>query len=90
MKTLLACVLATSLAFGLSPDLRAQGTYPNKIIRLVVPYSAGGTGDQIGRLVGDKLGELLGQRVLIDNKGGAAATSAQKRPCVRPPTATRW
>jgi tripartite-type tricarboxylate transporter receptor subunit TctC len=71
MKCLFACVFATSLAFGPSPDLHAQTTYPNKTIRLVVPYSAGGTGDQIGRLVGDKLGELLGQRVLIDNKGGA-------------------
>ena len=46
MKNLLACVLATSLAFAPSPDLRAQGHYPNKIIRLVVPYSAGGTGVQ--------------------------------------------
>ena len=75
MNTLLARMfaisLATSLVLGVSPDVRAQDTYPNKIIRLVVPYSAGGTGDQIGRLVGDKLGELLGQRVLIDNKGGA-------------------
>ena len=81
MKTLLTCVLATSIAFAPSPDLRAQDNYPNKIIRLVVPYSAGGTGDQIGRLVGDKLGELLGQRVLITGAGpiGALCVIAARR-----------
>lgn len=47
MKALLTCALATLFAFGLSPDLRAQGIDPNKTIRLVVPCSAGGTGDRL-------------------------------------------
>jgi tripartite-type tricarboxylate transporter receptor subunit TctC len=65
-KWMAACLLA-----GASLQGMAQDNFPNRIVRLVVPYSAGGTGDQIGRLVGDKMGEFLGQRVLIDNKPGA-------------------
>lgn len=49
----------------------AQDTYPNKVLRMVVPYTAGGTGDVIGRLVGNKLGEILGQQVIVDNRPGA-------------------
>lgn len=69
MKTALSLLLAALI--GNAPALAAEQPYPSNIIRMIVPYSAGGTGDQIGRLMGDKLGELLGQRVLIDNKPGA-------------------
>jgi tripartite-type tricarboxylate transporter receptor subunit TctC len=51
----------------------AQG-YPNKPIRWIVPYAAGGTTDQVARLAGEALGNVLGQRVMIDNKPGAAST----------------
>jgi tripartite-type tricarboxylate transporter receptor subunit TctC len=59
------------LLAGASLQCFAQENFPNRLLRLVVPYTAGGTGDQIGRLVGDKMGEILGQRVLIGNKPGA-------------------
>ena len=46
-------------------------SYPNKPIRLIVPFPAGGGVDFIGRIVGQKLSERLGQQVPIDNRAGA-------------------
>src|SRR5260370_1582216 len=46
--------------------------YPNKPIRLVVPFPPGGPNDIIGRVLGQKMQELLGQLIIIDNRPGAA------------------
>src|SRR5262249_14659197 len=48
--------------------------YPHKPIRLVVPFPPGGPNDIIGRVLGQKMQDLLGQLVIIDNRPGAAAT----------------
>lgn len=71
MKALLAAgfVIAISLAV---PDVLAQD-YPNKPIRLIVPFGAGGGSDYVGRLVGQKLTEQMGQTVVVDNRPGAAS-----------------
>ena len=52
----------------------AQGGFPSKPIRIVVPYPAGGQTDGIARSFGDFLSRKLGQSVVIDNKGGAGGT----------------
>lgn len=52
----------------------AQTGYPTKPIRLIVAFPPGGSTDIIARLVGQKLGERLGQQVIIDNRGGAGGT----------------
>ena len=69
-----AVVVAAGVGLMAIPAL-AQ-TYPLKPIRILVGYAAGGGNDVIARIVGQKLGENLGQPVIIDNKPGAASIIA--------------
>jgi tripartite-type tricarboxylate transporter receptor subunit TctC len=55
---------------------RAQGNYPNRPIQLVVTVPPGGAADFVGRLIGAKLADALGQSVVITNRGGAGGTTA--------------
>jgi len=68
----------TGLLLLFSPLATAQ-TFPDKPIRLIVPFAAGGLADITMRIVGEKLSERLGQRIIIDNRpsgGGIAAAQA--------------
>src|SRR5437016_1584750 len=56
----------------------AQANYPNRPIRLLVPFPAGGPVDVMGRLVAQHLSSALGQQVIIDNRPGAGSTLAGK------------
>src|SRR5258708_34894486 len=56
----------------------AQGDYPNRTIRVVVGFAAGGGNDIFARLVGQKLSELIGQSVIIENKPGAGSRLANE------------
>jgi tripartite-type tricarboxylate transporter receptor subunit TctC len=53
------------------PQLAYAQDYPNKPIKLVVPFPAGGSSDGTGRMIADKLGQVLKQSVIVENKGGA-------------------
>ena len=66
LRKTLALVALTAL-----PTLALAQAYPNKPIRFIIPFAAGGPADMIGRLTGQKLSEILGQPVIIDNRGGA-------------------
>lgn len=69
--TLCAIALCCSAALAF-----AQGSYPSKPIRLVVPFGAGGITDVVGRLIGQQLGDELKQSVIIDNRAGAGGSIA--------------
>ena len=66
--------LAAALALIAPFAAQAQKGYPSKPIRLIVAFPAGGSTDIIGRLVGQRLSQSLGQQVIIDNRGGAGGT----------------
>ena len=68
----LLCVLAPFIASGYS--LAQTANYPSRPIRLVIPFPAGGGTDILGRALSQKLGEKLGQTIVIDNKPGAGGT----------------
>ncbi len=73
-------VIASSLAaFGFLAPLAgfAQAGYPSKPIRVVVPFAAGSTTDIIARAIADKMGQSMGQQLVIDNRGGASGTIGQ-------------
>jgi len=69
-KFLFQALLALGLAGALLPSTLAQG-YPNKPIRLIVPFPPGGGNDVIGRIIAQKLTERFGQQVVVDNRAGA-------------------
>src|SRR6188508_2387011 len=49
-------------------------TYPAKPVRMIVPFAPGGNTDIIARIFAPKMGEILGQQMVIDNRGGAGST----------------
>jgi tripartite-type tricarboxylate transporter receptor subunit TctC len=61
---------ALMLAIGGAASARAQD-YPNQTVKIVVPFTPGGGVDVVARIVAPKLGEELGQNVIIENRGGA-------------------
>jgi tripartite-type tricarboxylate transporter receptor subunit TctC len=72
MKSAMRWLAALGIVAALTASACAQG-WPNKPIRMVVPYTPGGYTDLMARLVGQKLSEALGQPVIFENKPGANA-----------------
>ncbi|MBN8908758.1 MAG: tripartite tricarboxylate transporter substrate binding protein, partial [Rhodospirillales bacterium] len=74
--TFAAALAAVTIAFAQAPDARAQSDYPNKPIRIVVPYPPGGATDITVRVFQPALAEILGQPIVVENKPGGATNIA--------------
>lgn len=75
MKTyVLGAVLAAACAVAAAQPAAATADYPSKPVHLLLPFSAGGGGDVLGRLLADRMGKRLNQPFVVDNKPGAAGT----------------
>jgi tripartite-type tricarboxylate transporter receptor subunit TctC len=66
--------LALALALAALPGCAAAQTYPVKPIKLIVPFASGGPADVIGRIIGQQLGIILGQNLVVENRGGAGGS----------------
>jgi tripartite-type tricarboxylate transporter receptor subunit TctC len=70
--------VVAALVAGLAAMPASAQTYPNRPVKIVLPFGAGGVADVSSRIIADRLGERLGQRFLIENMPGAGGISAVK------------
>jgi len=78
LRAMLRILLTVSLCAGaalLRPDSVHAQAYPNRPIKIVVPFPAGGPTDGMARIISDRLGTVLGQSIIIENRGGGAGGS---------------
>jgi tripartite-type tricarboxylate transporter receptor subunit TctC len=76
-RVVLCLLVVLGAAVGMADPAPAQ-SYPDRLIKIVVPYPAGGPIDTTARLVAQRLGPILGQTVIIENRGGAGGALGSK------------
>ncbi|MGZ5595116.1 MAG: tripartite tricarboxylate transporter substrate binding protein [Usitatibacter sp.] len=80
-----ACAIAlAALAASLAPASWAQGDFPYKPVKIIVPYAAGGGADLLARLVGQELSNRLKQPVVVENQGGGSNTIGMRTVATAP------
>ena len=83
MKKALFALLAASLTVVLAPQ--AQAKWPEKPVRLILPFGAGGVADVTSRIMAAKLSDKLGQQVIIENMPGPGGINAARAVITAPP-----
>src|SRR4051794_33732798 len=71
-----ACVLAAVVLTIFADHARSQSDYPNKPIHIIVGFTPGSVADITARVLGNRMGQLLGQQVVVENKVGAGSNIA--------------
>jgi len=72
MRKMRAVLLAaTGFLIALTASATAQSDYPNRPVRLIIPFPAGGSNDIVGRAIAIQMGERLGKQMIVDNRTGA-------------------
>jgi len=67
----LSAVTALAALAGLVAPAMAQDAYPNRVVKVIVPFAAGGTTDIFARILADRLSQQMGQQFIVENRGGA-------------------
>jgi tripartite-type tricarboxylate transporter receptor subunit TctC len=78
-------LLALSALAASHHEARADASYPNKSVRIVLPFAAGGVADTTARIIAEKLGDKLGQRFYVENQAGAGGIAAARTVISSPP-----
>jgi len=74
----LATVTLTVAGLAATPALAQKSAYPNKPIRIIVPFAPGGGTDVLGRILTQKVGEAIGGTIVVDNRGGSGGVIGTK------------
>jgi tripartite-type tricarboxylate transporter receptor subunit TctC len=77
MKTTITAAVFASVLALVGPAFAAE--FPDRAVTMVIPFAAGGPQDTIGRIIGQRMGEILNQTVIIENIGGAGGMTGGKR-----------
>ena len=72
MRNIRSCILIATVFLAMNAPTLAQTAYPAKPIRMVVPFSPGGTSDTLARILGQKITEAWGQQMVVDSRPGAS------------------
>src|SRR5205807_9132656 len=75
LKTLCAAIAALIAIAGTA----SAQTYPTKPVTMIIPFAAGGPTDVLGRIMAQRMSEILGQQVVVENVGGAGGMTGSKR-----------
>jgi tripartite-type tricarboxylate transporter receptor subunit TctC len=83
-------IALTAAGLAAPAVLRAQGTWPDRPIRLIVPWAPGGSTDTVARLFQPRLAAVLGQNVIIENRGGASGSIGASEMARAPADGSTW
>lgn len=84
LRPLRAAALSLALAIAVSTTTSAQD-WPNRAVRIVSPFAAGGSSDTVGRVIGENLSERFGQQFVLENRGGAGGLIGSAQVASAPP-----